>query len=256
MIECARNVISRQPAISAFYGSYDDAPAHGTLVSSYRNLLHHYTHQHAAHAEERISTFWCGCGVVRRELFLELGGLSNFYKNPSIEDIELGTRLAAKGIGVHIFPEMQVQHLKKWTLQSWLYTDVFRRGIPWVQLMRATKTWPSQLNFSWSQRIAAPAAIARVVSILLVAANSVFAVAAAASLVVFLVPNWRFFDLVRRKKGLLASLETIPLHMIYALVCVGSAAAGFLYPPLKLPPTPRLLELQPQNSAMLESGRK
>src|SRR5262245_16977716 len=46
MIEFAKGVIARDPQIDVFYGAYDDEPAYGTLVSSYKNLLHHYTHIH------------------------------------------------------------------------------------------------------------------------------------------------------------------------------------------------------------------
>lgn len=45
-------------------------------------------------------------------------GLSEFYDQPSIEAIELGTRLTARGFRVEIFSQLQVKHLKKWTLRS------------------------------------------------------------------------------------------------------------------------------------------
>jgi hypothetical protein len=210
------------------------------LISAYRNLLHHYTHQQSAQKAEKVKTFWCGCGVIQRDLYLESGGLSEFYGTPSIEDIELGTRLAASGIAIRIFPQLQVKHLKKWTLRNWLYTDLFRRGIPWVRLMRASNDWSSQLNFSWAQRLASMAAVASVTTIPLIAVHPLFAVLAAVSLGVFLVPNWPLIELIRRKRGTVDALAVIPLHLVYALVCVLSLAAAFACPPVKLPPTPKL----------------
>ena len=234
MLECARHIIAEQPQIDAFYGSYDDEPDHRTLVSSYKNLLHHYTHQHSASGGEEVTTFWCGCGVIRRELYLQYGGLSEFYDRPSIEDIELGVRLNANGIRIRIFPQLQVKHLKKWTLMNWVHTDLVRRGIPWVRLMRATRDWTSQLNFSWSQRAASFAATVLVACIPF-AANPAFAVMGFLAFAVFLVLNLGFINLVRRKRGLLASVAVVPLHILYALICVTSAVAAFLYPPLRLP---------------------
>jgi len=240
MLERARNIIAEQPQIGAFYGSYDDEPDHRTLVSSYKNLLHHYTHQHSASGGEEVTTFWCGCGVIRRELFLQYGGLSEFYDRPSIEDIELGVRLNANGIRIRIFPQLQVKHLKKWTLMSWVHTDLFRRGIPWVRLMRATSDWTSQLNFSWSQRAASFAAVMLVACIPFMA-NPAFVFAGFLAFAVFLVLNLRFINLVRRKRGLSASIAVVPLHILYALICVTSAVAAFLYPPLRLPASLPLL---------------
>jgi len=244
LIQEAKRVIREQPGIPVFYGSYDDEPDSSTLVSEYKNLLHHYTHQHSANRMEKVTTFWCGCGVILRELYLEFGGLCEFYDKPSIEDIELGSRLTAHGIPIQIFPQMQIKHLKKWTLRNWLYTDLFLRGIPWVRLMRASRRWSSQLNFSWAQRLASLAALGFVFSLPLAAIEPVFALSGAATLGIFLASNWRFIDLIRRKRGLPAAFAVIPLHVVYALVCMLSVAVAFLYPPLKLPPNARLLPLR------------
>ena len=51
----------RPPA--ALFGSYDDAPGDPGLLSQYRNLLHHFVHQTG---REEASTFWAGCGAIRR----------------------------------------------------------------------------------------------------------------------------------------------------------------------------------------------
>src|SRR5262249_2680821 len=124
----------------------------------------------------------------------------------------------------------------KWTFKNWVYTDIFCRGIPWVRLMRAMKDWTSQLNFSWSQRTACLAAAGCIASVPLAAASPAFAIVGLLALVIFLVPNFPLINRVRKTRGLVASLVVIPLHIIYALICVVSACAAFLYPPLKLPP--------------------
>jgi glycosyltransferase involved in cell wall biosynthesis len=236
------DVISENPGIPVFYGSYDDDPDSRTLVSAYRNLLHHYTHHQSAKNMEHISTFWCGCGVILRELYLRFGGLSVGYGKPSIEDIELGTRLAAAGTPIRIFPQIQVKHLKKWTVKNWLYTDLFLRGIPWVRLMRASKSWSNQLNFSWSQRVASLAAVGVVMSVPLTLWQPLFAVAGVGCLATFITLNRHLLDLIRKKRGIAGAIAVIPLHLAYALICVLSVAAAMLYPPLKLPPPQ---ELQP-----------
>ena len=55
-------LFAERPAMTAVIGSYDDAPGDPGFLSQYRNLLHHYVHQHG---REDASTFWAGCGAVR-----------------------------------------------------------------------------------------------------------------------------------------------------------------------------------------------
>src|SRR5262249_51122015 len=54
----AAQALAADPALEAVFGSYDDQPAQRNLLSQYKNLLHHYVHQHA---HEQASTFWTGC---------------------------------------------------------------------------------------------------------------------------------------------------------------------------------------------------
>jgi glycosyltransferase involved in cell wall biosynthesis len=246
-----RRVVTTHPDLDVFFGSYDDEPADRGLVSSYKNLLHHYTHHHSAHQDEAVTTFWCGCGVIRRVLYCGVGGLLPYYDKPSIEDIELGSRLSARGIPIRIFPELQVKHLKRWTLRNWLYTDLMRRGIPWVRLMRFRNRWGSQLNFSWPQRIASVAAVIAVACAPLMVLHAWFAAGAAVALTAFLIPNLGFFRLVSRKRGLTTAMLVVPLHLTYALVCVAALGAALAAPPLRLPAPQMLLPLEARSNASL-----
>jgi len=246
-----RRVVTTHPELDVFFGSYDDEPADRGLVSSYKNLLHHYTHQHSAHHNEAVTTFWCGCGVIRRVLYCGVGGLSLFYDKPSIEDIELGSRLSACGVPIRIFPELQVKHLKRWTLRNWVYTDLMRRGIPWVRLMRFRKRWGSQLNFSWPQRIASMSAVLAVACVPLIVLNRWFAAVAVVALMAFLIPNLGFFRLVGRKRGLTTAMLVVPLHLTYALICVASLGAALAAPPLRLPVPQMLRPVEARSGASL-----
>jgi len=116
----------------------------------------------------------------------------------------------------------------------WLDTDLFRRGIPWVQLMRARREWTGQLNFSPLQRVAALAAVAVAVTLLIAPWRSGIALLASVPLAMFLYLNRDFFRLITRKRGIPTMIATVPLHLIYALICVASVVMGFFYPALKL----------------------
>src|ERR1051325_6068736 len=54
MIQRARNIVAAPPDLDALYGSYDDQPADLSLVSCYKNLLHHHSHHQAAMKQRAI----------------------------------------------------------------------------------------------------------------------------------------------------------------------------------------------------------
>ena len=139
------------PAVAAAFGSYDDAPAARAWPSLYKNLAHHFVHQRSA---REASTFWAGCGAVRRGVFLAAGGFDPAYRRPSIEDVELGYRLREAGHRIRLVPDAQVTHLKRWTLAGWLVSDLRDRAVPWARLVRQGRGLPRDLNFTARDRAA------------------------------------------------------------------------------------------------------
>ncbi|MBM3860956.1 MAG: glycosyltransferase [Verrucomicrobia bacterium] len=146
-----REVLEREPDVAAVFGSYDDAPAEPNFLSQYKNLFHHYVHQNA---REEASTFWAGCGAVRRDVFLALGGFDETYRRPSIEDIELGYRIRRAGHRIRLLKTLQVKHLKRWTARSLLYADFWLRAVPWTELIQRHRELLNDLNLTWKARAA------------------------------------------------------------------------------------------------------
>lgn len=137
--------------VAAAFGSYDAAPEARSWVSLYKNLAHHFVHQRS---REEASTFWAGCGAVRAAVFRSLGGFDETYRRPSIEDVELGCRMRAAGHRIRLIHAAQVTHLKRWTLMSWLASDVRDRAMPWARLLRSGTPLPVDLNFTTKDRCA------------------------------------------------------------------------------------------------------
>jgi glycosyltransferase involved in cell wall biosynthesis len=144
------DTFARDPDVDAVFGSYDTQPTAGNVLSQYKNLFHHFVHQDSL---EEATTFWSGCGAIRRSVFKKMGGFSARYNRPSIEDIELGMRLHAAGHRIMLNKRIQVTHLKRWTLWSIVKTDVLDRGVPWTKLMLEEGSMPNDLNLKVSQRI-------------------------------------------------------------------------------------------------------
>src|SRR5262245_14313695 len=119
-------VLEEHPDFAAMFGSYDAFPRAKGVVSRYRNLLHHFVHQHG---NPEASTFWAGCGAIRRSVFEEIGGFDERrFPRPSIEDIELGYRLRHAGHRILLDKSLHGKHLKQWTLRSMIRTDITCRA--------------------------------------------------------------------------------------------------------------------------------
>ncbi len=150
-VAVAAGALENDSGLSAVFGSYDDQPGHPSFLSQYRNLFHHWVHQTG---NAQAATFWAGCGAIRREVFIDMGGFSQEYGWPSIEDIELGTRLVRSGHRIRLEKTLFSTHLKHWTFCNLVRTDIFRRGVPWMGLVLRERHAPSDLNLNLRSRIA------------------------------------------------------------------------------------------------------
>ena len=205
--------------LAGLFGSYDDSPAEPDAVSGFRNLLHHHVHQSGAGPAE---TFWAGLGALRRDAFIRAGGFDEArYAVPSIEDVELGLRLARDGARIVLDPDVQGTHLKRWTLGEMVRTDLFQRGIPWVELLLRGGGGSAALNLGWRHRLSALAAVG-------VAGGVVGRrpLVAASSLGALLALNQDFYALLLRKRGPAQAAAGVGLHVVHHLTSVAAVPAG------------------------------
>jgi glycosyltransferase involved in cell wall biosynthesis len=144
------SAFAADPELQALIGSYDDDPAHQDFLSQYKNLMHCFVHQTG---REQASTFWSGCGAIRRDVFLRHSGFDESYGRPAIEDIELGYRIIQSGGRILLDKDLRVKHLKRWTFWKLIRTDVMDRGIPWTELILRDRQMPNDLNLQLSQRV-------------------------------------------------------------------------------------------------------
>jgi len=150
-IALAVTTLQSDPAIAAVIGSYDDQPTHASFISQYRNLFHHWVHQTGA---DEASTFWTGCGAIRRNVFIEMGGFNQDYQRPSIEDIELGIRLRRSGYRIRLLKNMHGKHMKQWKLWNMIRIDVLMRAVPWLLLIMREGQLANDLNLNYRSRAA------------------------------------------------------------------------------------------------------
>jgi glycosyltransferase involved in cell wall biosynthesis len=214
--------LAQNAEVDAVFGSYDDTPTAPGLVSRYKNLLHHYVHQHG---QREASTFWSGCGAIRRIVFLRMGGFSEAFDRPSVEDIELGMRLRAAGRRIWLCPEVMGTHLKRWTLRSLLYTDVFCRAVPWARLIVGRRQLPASLNLDWRSRLSALAAWVFAASLLGSALRTAWLGIAGLALAGLLTANWSLYVFFWRHGGIAFAAGSGLLHLLYLLYSSATLAA-------------------------------
>lgn len=213
--------LERDPKIDAVFGSYDSSPPRPNIVSQYRNLLHHFVHQRG---REDAFTFWAGLGAIRRAAFERIHGFdAERYPYPSIEDIDLGNRLRKSGGQMQLVKTAQGTHLKHWSLLGMISTDIFRRGLPWTELILASGKMPNDLNLGWRHRVgvgatglAIAAAIGAVLEprLLWLSGLAVLTALVSASDVLWFLA---------RQRGVLFAIRAAPLHLIHL------AAAGVAF---------------------------
>jgi GT2 family glycosyltransferase len=208
--------------IVAVFGSYDDVPPEPDFLSQYKNLVHHYVHQSS---QEEASTFWAGCGAVRKDAFLAVGGFdADRYPRPSIEDIELGYRLRAAGGRIRVIRELQGTHLKRWGFRELLRTEIAGRAVPWSRLLLERPEAAPHLNVAYAERVRAAIAIgaASILGLALLglapAWSCVVAVGAA------IVSSLRLFAFFRQRNGAGFALGATLFHQLYYLYSAGAYA--------------------------------
>ena len=209
--------------VAAVFGSYDAKPRQPGVVSRYRNLLHHFVHQNG---QANASTFWAGCGAIRRDVFHEVGGFDDQrFRRPSIEDIELGQRLRRAGHRILLDKTIQGTHLKRWSLGSLIRTDITRRAIPWSRLILENRAIPDTLNLAWNERVSAALVGVVGASVPLAVLRPELAALTLAALAIFLIWNRKLYLFFFRQGGLWFTLICIPLHFLYFVY----SGLGYLY---------------------------
>lgn len=212
------------PSLDALFGSYDDQPGEANFLSQYKNLFHHYVHQHSG---EEAASFWSGCGAMRREVLLRHGGFdTTLYDRPCIEDIELGYRVTRAGGRIRLLKTLQVKHLKRWTAGSLLRSDILDRGIPWTRLLLREGDFAHDLNLQTHNRVSVAAAWLLAASLLAGPVLPMLWLISAGAALLLLALNWPLYRWFAGQRGWRFALLVIPWHWLYYLYNGVSFAIG------------------------------
>lgn len=211
-VQQLESYLLNNPDVTGVFGSYDERPAARNVVSLYKNLLNHHVHQHASH---EACTFWTACGAIRMSAFRELGGFEP--GRLKIEDLEFGMRLRKNGYKIVACPEIQVKHLKVWTLKGMIQSDIFDRAVPWTKIILDSESLPNDLNVDNKSRISAILMWGIVHCLYFTFVRFEFFILLCVFIIFFLRLNYPLYALYYRCGGSKLLVPATMLHMLYYL---------------------------------------
>ena len=201
------------PNVGAVFGSYDTEPEGKAWFSRYKNLVHHFYHQGG---NPDAKTFWAGCGAIRKDAFLKLGGFdTETYRVPSIEDIELGYRISGAGHRIVLDPDFLCKHLKVWTIQNSVMTDIFKRALPWSRLMIGREGVTNDLNTGNTEKARAVLAWCTVFSVVALPVLPGIWPVTLALMALAVLANWSLAAFLARHGGLGFAAICMAYHQFY-----------------------------------------
>ena len=159
-------------------------------------------------------TFWAGCGAIRRDVFLKVGGFPEEYHNPDIEDVELGYNLVSGNHAIKLVKEIQVTHLKKWGFIGLIKSDILHRAIPWTRLA-VKKGLPYDLNFKLADRMSGIFSLFLFLSLILMWRYKSFIFISIAMAGVLFYLNQNLYKFFSQKKGFAFTVMGILFHWFY-----------------------------------------
>lgn len=214
-IEKATAFLENNPDIVAVVGDYTLIPGELNFVSIYKNLFHTYYHNHS---KTETSTFFTACSAIRKKVFWETGGFEEKL-GPAVEDIELGYKIRLAGHKIQLEPSIKVCHNKHFTLKSLIMTDLFGRGIPWVKIIYKYKFYSNDLNTDTKSIVSTVISYLLFAFLLIGIFNSHFFIAFVLSGVLLLGLNLPLIDYMYQNKGIIFSMKSFFMLLIYYLCC-------------------------------------
>jgi GT2 family glycosyltransferase len=217
-----------QTDVDGFCGVQAAEMRHRDLASQYKNLWMRWTYLRQS---GDVPLFYTTAAAIRRDTFLRVGGFDVGYATPNVEDTAFGQKLRRLGVRVRIHPQLEVEHVKRYSLWSMLRTDFMRA----VSLTRLKLRHPEDLG---DNNTSVPASYMATVPL---SGLAVLAVVLGlltgwlpATLVGVLLAagvmglNAGFLDAIRRSDGWGRMLAAVPVLWLELLVVGAGTAVGLL----------------------------
>lgn len=98
--------------VSAAFATYAPEPVEPGFATAFYHAL---SVRSLRDTSERTTVFYSYCAVIRRQVFLELGGFDESFRRPTFEDVDLGLRLRQTGGQIVHRKDLEVRHAVRYS---------------------------------------------------------------------------------------------------------------------------------------------
>ena len=214
--------------VDGFCGVQAAEMRHRDLVSQYKNLWMRWTYLRQT---GDVPLFYTTAAGIRRDAFLRVGGFDAGYGTPNVEDTAFGQKLRRLGVRVRIHPQLEVEHVKRYSLGGLLRTDFMRAvSLTRLKLRHAEDLGDNNTSVPASYMASVPLSGLAVLALVLGIAVGWTPVTVAGALAVagVLGLNAGFLDAIRRSDGWGRALAAVPVLWLELLVVGVGTAVGLL----------------------------
>jgi len=216
--------------LDAVVGLYTAKHRHESFVSQYKNLWVRYSYMKSLPA---IDWLFGAISGIKRTAFDKLGGFNtDLLARHGHDDIELGKRFARANLNIILNMDIEVEHLKEYSIASFIKNE-FNRSMGFAEL--ATRFGETARSMRKGFVNVYPMfVLSTLYSVILVAiliaayAGAIPAWAAAAAAGLYIGMNIRFLNYLEQVRGLFAMIVMVPYLFLDHLVCFTGSVAGIL----------------------------
>jgi radical SAM superfamily enzyme YgiQ (UPF0313 family)/GT2 family glycosyltransferase len=222
-IKGVKNYFQKNPSAKCTIGICSTEPLNEGFVPAYMAMFE-YIHL-IDRKLKKVSVFAPRCGAIRKDFFLDIGGYDENYKGADVEDFELARRINRKG-SIILNPDIMVKH--QFADFNQALKIYFRRTVMWVQLFFREKQLDNAGPTSPSNGLAAMSAFTSFLALLLMPAIGIAKPLFWILIIAYLFFNIRWWNFMRKEKGLLFALQALGLNYVLGVEIMASAIYGVL----------------------------
>lgn len=220
-IQEVEDYFKNHPAAQCIIGICSTTPLNSGFVPAYMAMFE-YIHL-IRRQYNTVTVFAPRCGAIQKDFFLEIGGYDEQYKGADVEDFELARRINKRNC-IILNPQLLVRHQFADFRQA--LKIYFKRTVMWVHLFFREKQLDNAGPTSPSNGIAAICAFLSFLSLLLIPFASFARYLFLFLVLIFLLSNFKWWNFMRGKAGLLFSVRAMALNYFLGIEIVLAALYG------------------------------
>jgi len=216
--------------IDAVVGIYTAKHRHESFVSQYKNLWVRYSYIKSPPA---IDWLFGSISGIKREAFEKLGGFNvELLAKHGHDDIELGKRFARADLNIVLNMDVEVEHLKQYTLISFIKNE-FHRSMGFARLAVQFHETTDSLRKGFVNVYPA-FVLSTLLSVFVfgiifaVSCGVVSSTYLVVALGIYFLLNIRYLNYLEQVRGLFAMLIMIPFLFLDHIVCLVGSVVGTL----------------------------